>query len=166
MKLERVPWGHRVQPSAESRNPNRTPSDRGLSNYSLECLRVEMPTPSQGHRFHCHTALTVKKVFPDICLKLVSCSLSPWWHVLHSGMIENRSWPSSIWLSFKYLKNAIVSHVVVVRLPHLCISQGPPPPALWLGSKIFTLLNDRRMSSVGSALFITTLFSICGAPCC
>ena len=59
--------------------------------------------------FPCRTVLTVKKFLLIFSRNLASCRLSPLLHVLHSGLIKNRSCPSSAGLPFKDLKSALSS---------------------------------------------------------
>ena len=64
--------------------------------FFLNASSVEAFTNSKGNWvYHC-TALTFRKFSLIFNQNLASFNLSPLLRVLHSGMIENGSWPSSV----------------------------------------------------------------------
>ena len=84
-------------------------SARWMSKFLLNASSGGALTTSQDNWFHCLTALTVRKFFLIFNTSLASCNLSPFLHVLHSGMMKSWSCPCSVWQPFKYLKSAIIS---------------------------------------------------------
>ena len=91
-------------------------SGRWFSKFLLNASSIGVITTSQSSWFHCCTTLTVGKFFLIFTLNLASYNLSPSLCVLQSGMIENRSCPSSVWQPFKYLKSAIISPLSLLFL--------------------------------------------------
>ncbi|CAI5785063.1 Hypothetical predicted protein [Podarcis lilfordi] len=79
-----------------SRKHHQSTPDIWLSSLCLKTSKEGDSTTLLGSKFHCQTALTVRKFFLMFRWNLLSCSLDPLLRVRFSGAAENNLSPSSM----------------------------------------------------------------------